>query len=414
MTLLLDGIRVLECAVLFNGDSVGMILGDLGADVIKIEAPGKGDYLRHFLGQITPGNSPAHIQVNKNKRSLALDLRSARGREVFFRLLATADVFVDGFIADTCDRMGVGYEAQRRVKPDIIYCQYTGFGARGPYARVPTHGQMMNALAGALPQERGADGGARPREALEPLGGMRSAGEGTAAGAPYAALAAVAALLRRDRSGEGCKIDVAASDAVFSSAWTAATYGANLGRVPEMANRDVRENSKYAFYETQDGKFVLFCAIEPKFWKSFCDAVGRKDLAERHDLGAPVDFGPRDEDLRSELRGIFAQKTLEDWMKLAATEDLPLGPAHRFEDALEDPHVRSRNTFLPGEHPVAGPFTYLASPIHLLGRDYAVRRHAPALGEHTLEILRELHLTDAEIAALQADHVVEGAERRPA
>jgi crotonobetainyl-CoA:carnitine CoA-transferase CaiB-like acyl-CoA transferase len=406
MSLLLEGIRVLESAVLFNGDSVGMILGDLGADVIKLESPGKGDYIRHFLGQLTPGNSPAHLQVNKNKRSLALDLRSEKGKEIFFRLVATADVFVDGFIADTCDRMGIGYEAQRAVKPDIIYCQYTGFGARGPYARIPTHGQMMNALAAATPQERGPDGLARPADASRPLGGMASAGEGTAVGAPYAALAAVAAIVRRVRTGEGAKIDVAASDAVFASAWTAATYSANLSRVPEMASWGAHENAKYAFYETRDGKFVLFCAIEPKFWQAFCRAVGRPDLVDRHDRDAAVDFGRRDESLRAELRAVIAERTLDEWTALAAANDLPIGPAHRFEDVLADEHVRSRRAFVDDTHPEAGPFTYLASPVQIEGEDYAVRRHAPALGEHTREILREIGLDDAEIEALRADGVV--------
>ena len=126
---LLRGIRVIECAVLFNGDQTGRLLADMGADVIKVEAPGVGDYLRDFLGQIEPHHSPAHLYVNRNKRSVTLDLRSERGRELFFELLRTADIFVDGFAGDACSRLGIGYEAQCEVKPDIIYCQCTGYGA---------------------------------------------------------------------------------------------------------------------------------------------------------------------------------------------------------------------------------------------------------------------------------------------
>ena len=132
MSRLLDGVRVLEFAVLFNGDHLGTLLGDHGADVIKVEDPQRGDYLRDFLGQITPHHSPAHIQVNKNKRSVTLDLRCSTGKELFWKLLATADVFVDGMIPGAMDRLGIGYEEQRRHKPDIIYCECPGYGARGP------------------------------------------------------------------------------------------------------------------------------------------------------------------------------------------------------------------------------------------------------------------------------------------
>ncbi len=134
---LLDGIRVLEVAVLFNGDVVGQQLGDLGADVIKIESPGRGDYLRDMLGQIAPHQSPAHLQVNRNKRSITLDVRTDEGREVFWKLLDAADVFVDGLLSGSCDRMGIGYDEQRRRKPGIVYCHCSGFGARGPYADDP-------------------------------------------------------------------------------------------------------------------------------------------------------------------------------------------------------------------------------------------------------------------------------------
>ncbi|HTY29791.1 MAG TPA: CoA transferase, partial [Mycobacterium sp.] len=161
---LLSGIRVLESAQLFNGDTLGALLGDLGADVIKIESPFRGDYLRDFLGQVTPHNSPAHMQINKNKRSVALDLRKDRGRELFWKLLDTADVFVDGNSADAMEQLGVGYQAQKARRPEIVYCQYTGYGATGPYSTIPTHGQMMNAAAGATLVETDEEGFVRPSQ----------------------------------------------------------------------------------------------------------------------------------------------------------------------------------------------------------------------------------------------------------
>src|SRR3954447_23161162 len=180
---LLDGVRVLESAQLFNGDTLGVLLADLGADVIKVESPFRGDYLRDFLGQVQPHYSPAHLQVNKNKRSLALDLRGERGREIFFRLLQTADVFVDGNASNALDKLGIGYEQQRAVKPDIVYCQYSGFGSTGPYAPIPTHGQMMNAAGGAVPLKMCDDGLVRYDRSPQFFNGLASGGEGTAAGA---------------------------------------------------------------------------------------------------------------------------------------------------------------------------------------------------------------------------------------
>ncbi|HZI44053.1 MAG TPA: CoA transferase, partial [Ilumatobacter sp.] len=158
MTGLLDGVRVLEVAVLFNGDLVGQHLGDLGADVIKIESPGRGDYLRDMLGQIVPHQSPAHLQVNRNKRSVTLDVRADEGRELFWTLLEQTDVFVDGLLSGACDRMGIGYDEQRRRKPSIVYCHCSGFGATGPHAAIPTHGQMMNAAAAGVALSLDADG----------------------------------------------------------------------------------------------------------------------------------------------------------------------------------------------------------------------------------------------------------------
>ena len=210
MASLLDGVRVVESAVLLNGDTVGMLLGDLGADVIKVEAPPAGDYLRYFLGQIVPGVSVAHAQVNRNKRSVLLDLRADADRETFWRLIDTADVFVDGNRPGVCDRLGIGPEEMRRRKPALVYVQHTGFGADGPYANIPTHGMLMNALVGAHAVERGEDGLLRHGTFDED--GANLGGEATSVGALHAALHAVAALLRARETGKGAYIDVAGSD----------------------------------------------------------------------------------------------------------------------------------------------------------------------------------------------------------
>jgi crotonobetainyl-CoA:carnitine CoA-transferase CaiB-like acyl-CoA transferase len=409
---LLEGVRVVECAVLFNGDTVGMWLGDMGADVIKVESPMQGDYLRDMLGQIAPHQSPAHLQVNKNKRSVTLDLRRDEGREIFWDLLRTADVFIDGFLAGACDALGIGFERQRQVKPDIVYCHCSGFGATGPYARIPTHGQMMNALAAAVPLASGDDGLVRERPPTEPMGGTTIGGDGTAAGAIHAALHVAAALVRRDRTGDGCYLDAAGADGVVAQGWIGSTYGLNSERITDRAGLrqpgdTERTSAKYNFYAAADGRYVLFCAIEHKFWNRFCEAVGRPDLAGQEAGDTPVDFAHRDEPLRRELQAIFASRTQAEWVAFAREHRLPLGPAHqRVAELRDDPQIAARQIIVEGEHPVAGAFTYVGEPVIVDGGPYRVRRPAPALGEHTDEVLAELGRSADDIAALRVAGVI--------
>jgi len=408
MTGLLQGVRVLEVAVLFNGDLVGQHLGDLGADVIKIEAPGRGDYLRDMLGQIVPHHSPAHLQVNRNKRSITLDTGSEQGREVFWQLLASADIFVDGLIAGACDRMGIGYEEQRRRKPDIVYCHCSGFGAQGAYRSIPTHGQMMNAAAGAVSVGMESDGFVRQRANDELMNGTTGGGDGTTAAAVHAALRAVAALVRRDRTGEGAFLDTAGADAVIAQGWIGAVYGWNEHRLTDR--RGLRppgapafSSARYQYYETSDGLFVLFCAIEPKFWKRFCQAVDRTDLlGEDSSDGSPVDFAHGDHALRHELQQVFSTRSQRQWIDLAIAADVPIGPAHqKVGDLRRDAHLASRSIIVDGEHPVAGPFSYVGSPVVVDGQPFSVARPAPELGQHTDEVLGELGLDPARIAELK-------------
>ncbi|MFZ4603474.1 MAG: CaiB/BaiF CoA transferase family protein [Caulobacterales bacterium] len=411
---LLKGVRVVECAVLFNGGAVGMLLGDLGADVIKVESPGRGDYLRHFLGQVAPGISPPHAQVNKNKRSVEIDPSTEAGRKLFFDLIKTADIFVDGFRAGACDEMGIGYAAQKAVNPRIIYVQHTGYGAEGPYASIPTHGQQMNALVGGMPAEVGADGFVRHARGKQYMGGTEESAAGPAVGAPMAALAAVAALSKRNLTGEGSYIDVAASDAVLATSWIGATFAFNkhrlvsrVGLSDENRSGEVGAGSaRYQLYQTKDERFVLFCAIEPKFWKNFCKAIDRNDLIETIDEKGPVDFGHNDRGLRAQLSEIFRSRTQAEWTELAAKHDIAMGPAHRLEDIGSDPHLATRGVIVEGVDSAGGAFTYTGFPAIVSGARYGDVRPAPALGQHNDEILDELGVPAAARDILRASGAI--------
>ncbi|MDT3441926.1 MULTISPECIES: CaiB/BaiF CoA-transferase family protein [unclassified Pseudofrankia] len=407
MTDFLQGIRVLEAAVLLNGDALGMYLGDQGADVIKIEAPPRGDYVRDMHGQVVPRYSVTHLQCNKNKRSVALNLRTDEGREVFWKLLETADVFVDGFAGDACSRLGIGYEEQQQRRPEIIYCQVSGFGSIGPYAAIPTHGQMMNALAASTPVAMGEDGLTHAANA-KMTHGVFGVGIGPDVAALHAAYSITSALLRRNRTGNGAHIDVSAADAVVVSGWRALCQYLNDERISDrrgvIPEREESDAAKYQYYETADRKFVLFCCIEHKFWDRFCELVDRADLTSRKDTAGPVDFAYGDVELRGTLQRIFWTRDLRDWIRVASEHELPIGPNYSStSDLLADEHLAARGVFTDDVHPVAGPFTYTGRAGVVVGEPaYRVRRPAPAFGEHTDELLRELGYGPADVARLRA------------
>lgn len=410
---LLKGVQIIEISVLMNGAAVGMHLGDLGADVIKVEMRGRGDYLRDFLGQVDLGVSPPFAQLNKNKRSIELDLRSEAGREIFFDLIAESDIFIDGLRTGACDALGIGYEEQRKVNKGIIYVQHTGYGAEGPYARIPTHGQQMNAVVGGLPAQSDQNGKVSRIRGQEFMGGTEAAGAGPAVGAPMAALAAVSALHRRAVDGEGAFIDVSAADAVLATSWIGATFAFNktrlisrVGLPEEGAASDTDAVARYQLYQTSDDRFILFCAIEPKFWKNFCNAVARPDLIGLTDEKAPVDFGRQQDELRGELIEIFRSRTQAEWVELAANHDVAMGPAHRLSDVQHDPHISVRGIIVDGTHSGGGDFTYVGYPAVIDGSTYGDVTPSPSLGQHTEEILHGLGYTSTKIGLLQESKVI--------
>lgn len=394
MSNLLEGVRVIESSMLLNGATTAMMLADMGADVVKVESPFLGDYIR------LPYTVHMHRQVNRNKRSLALDLRKDAGRAVFARLLATADVFITNTPGRRNEKLGLSYGQLRVAKPDIVYCQNTGFGATGPYRDLPVHGQMMDCLAGSLPVEMGPDGLVRP--SIPPTGRtgtMMVGGEGTATGSAYAAMHITAALVRRSMTGEGCYLDVSAAESVIANAWTSAC--ANLNAPPSRHGFLSRpEVARYQFYETRDSKFVLFCPEETKFWHSFCEAMERPDLKDR-DSGL---------DLRRELQTIFSSRDRSEWMDLAIQHGWPLGPVNNsLSEVRQDPQIQYREIFNEDHGPDGSPFVYVEPPVKVSGDRRGSLRAAPGLGENTAEVLDEIGYTPQEIEGFRRDHVTDAA-----
>jgi formyl-CoA transferase len=388
------------------------LLGDLGADVIKVERPGEGDYLRELGDRITPQNSIFHMLCNRNKRSVEINLRSDEGRVLFYELLATADVFVDGFAGDACEKLGIGYEAQRAAKPDIVYCQASGFGAQGPYGQIPVHGYMMGAVAGQEQYTVSAEGVVN--QMLNPEGQYFSGSiDGPLSTALYGALTTVAALRRRDVTGEGAYIDASGADAVLANQCLDAVNVWNYDRVTDRRNppppvgMDPRKRPKYTWYQTKDDKIVLLAAIEHKFWDNFCNAVGREDLLDVQNKTFAVDFADGGRaDLLDVLVPIFRERTAAEWIDIARVHDIPICPANSKADTLEDEHLLSRQIIHHSEHPVAGPYSSPGWPAPVQGHEFDIGRHAPSLGEHTAEVLGGLGYSAEDLSALHERGVI--------
>jgi formyl-CoA transferase len=370
-----------------------MMLADLGAEVIKVESPGMGDYIR------LPETRHLHLQTNKGKKSLALDLKHEAGREILYRLLETADAFVTNAVAGANEKLGIAYEQLRVRKPDIVYCQNTGFGATGPFGHVPSHGQMMDAMGGALPFTMGEDGLAVPKsDYVRRTNTMVSAGDGVSMGAIYAAFHIAAALARRERTGEGAYVDVSSAQAVVASAWLAASTQINRperrGWWQDPAN--TRPVARYQAYGAKDGKMLLFCPEEEKFWDKFCDLVDRPDLKPEK----------RGEPLRREIQAIIATRDRADWLALAAAHRLPIGPINDgIDEVRADPQVASRPMFVESEAD-GKPFTYVGQPAIVDGEPLTAPAAAPELGQHNHSLLGELGYASDEIARLEAGRVI--------
>jgi alpha-methylacyl-CoA racemase len=383
----MHGIRVLDLTRLLPGPLATMHLADMGADVIKIEDTGAGDYAR-TLGHVRDGMTEFFRLINRNKRALRLDLKGPAGREVFMRLAGKADVVVEGFRPGVVDKLGVGYAAVAAVNPRIVYCSITGYGQDGPYAMRAGHDINYIGYAGVLDQ-MGSEGnppqipnfqiGDLLGGTLMPLAGM------------------LAALVDARSSGKGRYVDVAMADAVLAHAVLPLVDLLDRGRTAERGTSMLSGGLPcYNIYATSDARYMAVGALEPKFWQALCDALGCPELKPQHFV-----FGERAAPVKARLAEIFASQTQTHWTEKLARLDACVSPALTIAEALANEQFRARGMVVEEDGAPR-----LGLPVRFSEFEFAIERSAPRPGEHSDEVLREAGYSAEEIESLRSREII--------
>lgn len=387
MTLPLDGVRIIDLSAIISGPMATGILADQGADVIKIEPPGIGDLVR-YLGPTRNGVNAMFSAVNRNKRAMTLNLKSADGRAVLLDLVKTADVFVENFRPGAIERLGLGYEKLKEVNPGLVYVSMSGFGDNGPYAKRRVYDPVIQATSGFSDTQQNAAGEPQLIQTL-------ACDKVTAV---TAAQAITAALYAKARGRGGSLVEVNMLDSAIAFLWPDAfynlTFEGECPRSPDFA-------SFYSIRKTKDG-YITMLAISDGEFRAACRAIGRPELADDPRYRSVPDRMANATTMMAEFAAIIGAMETTEIMSRLEAEDVPHARVLRREDVIKNEQVAANGTIVRFEDPRAGGMRMARAPALFGGDALPIRRYAPALGEHTDEVLRELGMDNARIAALRA------------
>jgi crotonobetainyl-CoA:carnitine CoA-transferase CaiB-like acyl-CoA transferase len=382
----LDGIRVLDLTQVMSGPFCTMILADLGADVIKVESPDKGDQTRKSWGYSVIGDdSRAFLSLNRNKRSVSLNLKSEEDLQTFLALVRTADVVIENFRPGVAARLGVDYPAVRAINPRIVYASISGFGQTGPYAQYPGYDLIAQAMTGVM-SVMGDEGGTPIKSAI-PIADL---GAGM-----FCCIGILGALLARGDGPEGQYLETSLFESALAmSVWESTEYW-STGESPKPLGSANRMSAPYQALATADG-YLTVGANNEKLWGLLCEAL---DAADLRDDPRFADNNRRMDNrvaLAAELEQRFATGPTDEWVSRLLAHGVPAGPIRDYAHVLDgDPHVLARGMISSFEHPVEGHTSVLSSPLKLSSTPVAVRLPPPLLGQHNDEVLAELHATSA-------------------
>lgn len=388
----LEGIKILDLSRLLPGPFCSMLLADFGADVVKVEDPKIGDYIRWWPPRMGR-NSGFHVVLNRNKRSLTLNLKSPEGKEIFQQLVHTTDVVLESFRPGVMERLGLGYEKLSKTNPNLIYCAITGYGRTGPRSQKAGHDINYLALGGVLSHSGRENGPTLSGVQIADLGG----------GAIMAAFSIVAALLARRRQGEGQYIDISMLDG--SLTWNCLRWGKYLAdqKIPRPGDDMLNHGfACYNIYKTKDGRYMALGALEPKFWQGFCESVGRSNWNQENYFQP----GPHQRILQDEIAELFRRKTQADWIAHFGNHDCCCEPVLKLDEVLADPHLRAREMVVELVHESWGAYHQLGIAPKLSRTPGKISSHAPELGEHTDAVLQGLGYSQDQIEEFRLKEVV--------
>lgn len=399
MVLPLGGTKILDLTRLAPGPYCTMILADLGADVLKIEEPGAPTGRRAEQQRQAPSGITDQIRalpfnpLNRNKRSLAFDLKTEAGRQIFYKLAGTADVVVEEFRPGVARRLGIDYETLKPLNSRLIYCAITGYGQTGPYRDLVGHDINYISIAGALSLigQKGAPP-AIPQNVLADFAG----------GGMHGAIGILTALVAREKTGKGQLVDISMTDGVVSLMTMLYWMYAATGELPERGNTTLSGAiPQYNVYQTLDGKYISLGSVEPWFYANLCRALGREDLIPHAD-----DLGQKRQEIFDYFRRVFLTRTRDEWFQLLSRTDICVSPVLTLDELSSNPQLQARQMFVDFEHPSEGKVRQTGISVRLSETPGSIRSLAPRTGEHTNEVLLELGYSADEIGALRQSRVI--------
>ena len=387
----LMGVKVLDVSQVMAGPYSCMLLADMGADVIKVEPPGSGDQTRGAMGFKMKGpDSMGFLNMNRNKRSIAINLKSEAGKAILFKLVKEADILVENYRPGVMKRLGVGYEVMSKINPALVYVSISGFGQSGPWAMRPGFDLMAQAMSGIMSVTGNGDG--KPVKAGVPVADI-----GCALFATYAALSAY---IGAKNTGQGQYIDASLFDSALAfSIWDTSEYW-GTGNPPVALGTANRMTAPYQAVKAKDGYFVMG-ATNNKLWQLLCGILERPDLLQKVEYQTIAGRLGQREQLIQELENSFALKSADEWIDLLLEHGIPAGPILDYPQAFESEHGRHRQMRIEIDHPLEGKVPNIGFAVKMQGTPQEVRRHPPLLGEHTQEVLMQAGFTPDEIKTLE-------------
>lgn len=395
MALPLEGVRVLDLTSVMAGPYCSMLLGDMGADVIKIESFPDGDTSRAFVPQIR-GESYCFTVLNRNKRSLAIDMKSAKGRNIVHQLAKRADIITENFRPGVVKKLGLDYESLHLANPGLVYASMSGFGQTGPYAGRGGYDIIAQGMSGIM-MMTGEPGG-RPAKVGIAMNDIASG--------VTALYAILGAYISRLRSGQGQYVETSLLEAGL--AWSQWEFGAffGAGELPAAMGTRHRRAAPYQAYRTSDG-YVTVGANNEKLWRAFCEQV----CASPHWLSDPRYASnalrvQHADALQADIEAVFTSHPTAHWVEALDAAAVPGGPVYSYQQVFDDPHVKARAMVVEMEHPIMGTIKTFGSPVKSSGELVSIRRAAPWLGQHSEEIVRSLGIAEDEVKSLFDEAII--------